>query len=210
MTFFEHAMIGVDGALALGLYRRWGWPIVALAAVESMLPDWDGMTLCLGPSGYIQGHRVWGHGLLVAGLVAVVTSALLWRGDLIPRVQRALGRRWTVFAAKDSTDAIERSCSWRDCLVWMVVGLVAAWGHLLADVLFSIGRHLPIWGVPLWWPFSRREFAWPMIAWGDVGPTIILAAGMFAMVRRPRSVQLIAAATLGLLAVYVGVRGWFL
>ena len=31
MTVYEHAMLGIDGALAAGLPRRHGWQIVALA-----------------------------------------------------------------------------------------------------------------------------------------------------------------------------------
>jgi membrane-bound metal-dependent hydrolase YbcI (DUF457 family) len=208
MTFYEHAMVGVDGALALGLNRRWGWPIVALAACESMLPDWDGLTFCFGPRCF-EGHRCWGHNFLVTGLVAAVTAAVLWRCDLITRVQRMLGRRWAVFDVKAETScAMNRS--WRVGLVWIAVGITAAWFHLAADCLFSVGRNLPVWGVPLWWPFSRQEFAWPMVPWGDVGATVVLAAGMFAMVRWPGRIQATAAATLGLLIAYVAARGWFL
>jgi hypothetical protein len=48
MTFYEHAMIGIDGALAVGLNRCYGWRIVALAGFAAVLPDWDGLTLMLG------------------------------------------------------------------------------------------------------------------------------------------------------------------
>ena len=30
MTTFEHAMLGINGALAVGLHRRFGWQIVAM------------------------------------------------------------------------------------------------------------------------------------------------------------------------------------
>lgn len=50
MTVYEHAMIGINGALAMGLQRRHGWQIIALAGFAAVLPDLDGLTLLLGPS----------------------------------------------------------------------------------------------------------------------------------------------------------------
>ena len=47
MTSYEHAMLGIDGALALGLHRRYGWQIVAAAGCVAVLPDWDGLSICL-------------------------------------------------------------------------------------------------------------------------------------------------------------------
>ena len=69
MTSFEHAMVGITGAVAANLHRRHGWPIVALAGFAAMLPDWDGLTILCGIHCYAAAHRVWGHNLLVAGLV---------------------------------------------------------------------------------------------------------------------------------------------
>jgi hypothetical protein len=51
MTFFEHAMVGINGAMAADLHRRHGWPLVALAGFSAILPDWDGLTIFLGASG---------------------------------------------------------------------------------------------------------------------------------------------------------------
>jgi len=45
MTTYEHAMLGITGALAAGLHRRYGWQIVAMAGVTAVLPDWDGLSL---------------------------------------------------------------------------------------------------------------------------------------------------------------------
>ena len=52
MTVYEHAMIGIDGALAVGLHRRHGWPIVALAGLTAVLPDVDGLSIVLGRNLY--------------------------------------------------------------------------------------------------------------------------------------------------------------
>ena len=45
MTSPEHTMVGILGAMALGLHKRFGWPVVAFAAVVSNVPDWDGLPM---------------------------------------------------------------------------------------------------------------------------------------------------------------------
>ena len=45
MTIYEHAMVGINGALALGLARRHGRQIVAWAGA-ALLPDFGGLTIC--------------------------------------------------------------------------------------------------------------------------------------------------------------------
>jgi len=206
MTFFEHAMVGIDGALAAGLHRRRGWPIVAMAGFTAMLPDWDGLTILLGPSCYAQGHRVWGHNLLVAGLLAMLVSGLAYRFDWPIRIQQWIGRHWRVLELPgDITCVSARTAGgwW----LWLVVGVLAAYSHLLADIVFSAGRNMPVWGVPLAWPFSDVAWAYPLVLWGDVGATIIFIVGMFAMCRWPAWTRTIAACTLGLVIAYVAVRG---
>ena len=93
MTVYEHAMLAVDGALALGLHRRHGWRIVALAGLAAVLPDFDGLTILLGPRLYAEGHRLWGHNLLVAGLVAAVVSIVVYQTDVLTKIQKWLARR---------------------------------------------------------------------------------------------------------------------
>ena len=94
--------------------------------------------------------------------------------------------------------------------LWLAVGLIASYSHLLADLVYSIGRDLPVWGVPLAWPWSSTAWAWPCVPWGDVGATIIFVAGMFAMLRWRAWARSIAAGTLGLVIGYILVRGWLL
>jgi len=94
--------------------------------------------------------------------------------------------------------------------LWLTVAVLAAYSHLLMDVLFSIGRDQPVWGVPLLWPFSSTAFAFPLVRWGDIGATIIFAASMFAMLRWPARVQTIATGSLIAVAAYMVVRGlWY-
>ncbi len=97
MTVYEHAMIGINGTLALGLQRRQGWQIVAWAGLAALLPDADGVTILFGGRAYADGHRLWGHNLLVVGLVAAAVSVVVYRSDVLTRVQRRLagaGRRY--------------------------------------------------------------------------------------------------------------------
>ena len=51
-------MLGVDGALAVGLHRRYGWQIVAWSGCAAVLPDWDGLTLLLGARCHAAGVTV--------------------------------------------------------------------------------------------------------------------------------------------------------
>lgn len=208
MTIYEHTMLGINGALALRLQKRYDWQIVTLAGVVSVLLDWDGVSILFNGQAYAQGHRIWGHNFFVAGLIAVVVSVLCYRFDVFVRIQRWLAVHWTVFAVNnDGTDARESDRG--PLLVWILVGVAAAFSHLLADTLFSVGKNLPVWGVPLFWPFSGKEYSYPMVAWGDVGPTIIFAASMFIMHIWPKYTSKIAFASLGLVVCYIVVRGVF-
>jgi membrane-bound metal-dependent hydrolase YbcI (DUF457 family) len=206
MTFFEHALVGVDGAVAAGLHRRFGWPIVALSASMAVLPDWDGLTILLGARCFADAHRVWGHNLPVAGLLAAVLSGLAWRFDLLPKVQQWLMRRHPLTMTVQSP-AYPPKRSAGQAFSWMAVGVIAAYSHLLADLVFSANSQLPVWGLQLFWPLSRSSWAYPLVPWGDVGVTLLLVAGMFAMVRWSQWSRAIALCTLGLVLLYIVVRG---
>lgn len=205
MTVFEHALVGVDGAIAAGLHRRYGWQIVALAGCAAALPDWDGLTILCGAWLYAEGHRVWGHNLLVAALLAALFAAVAFRFDILTRIQQWFARRWPAFAAKGAGPARARSLG--GLAVWVLVGIAAAYSHLLADLVFSHGAGLPEWGLPLVWPFAQATWAWPLAPWGDAGTTVVLATGMFAMLRWPGRVQPLAAGTLLAAAGYIALRG---
>lgn len=205
MTVFEHALVGIDGALAAGLHRRYGWQIVALAGCAAVLPDWDGLTILCGAWLYAEGHRIWGHNLLIATLLGAVFAAMAYCLDVLTRIQRRLARRWPVFAVKGVRPASQRTLG--GLTVWVLVGIAATYSHLLADLVFSHGAGLPEWGLPVLWPFSHATWAWPLALWGDVGTTIVLAVGMFAMLRWPGRIQSIAAGTLAAAVGYIALRG---
>ncbi len=83
---------------------------------------------------------------------------------------------------------------------------LATWSHLAADLLFSGHAHLSDWGLKLFWPFSQTTYVFPAVRWGDPVPTIILVAGMFAMLRWRARVQGLAALTLVALVGYIASR----
>ena len=76
MTTYEHAMLGVTGTLAVGLHRKYGWEIVALAGFVAVLPDWDGLSLLFGAGTFDRVHRTLGHNLPACILLGVVVAAL--------------------------------------------------------------------------------------------------------------------------------------
>jgi membrane-bound metal-dependent hydrolase YbcI (DUF457 family) len=214
MTVYEHAMVGIDGALAAGLHRRYGWQIIAWAGIAALLPDWDALTILLGSQCFSEAHRLWGHNLLVAGLLAAALSAVVYRWDILAKIQRGLAKRWKMFGLQeDASTPPTRSA--QALWLWILVGITASYSHLLMDTVCSGNRNLPTWAVPWFWPFSAAAWAYPMLPWGNAGATVIFALGMFAMVfasksvsnpvrnRRSISLQAIAIATLLAVAAYM-------
>jgi membrane-bound metal-dependent hydrolase YbcI (DUF457 family) len=207
MTVYEHAMIGIDGALAMGLQRRHGWQIIALAGFAAVLPDFDGLTILFGPHWYAEGHRLWGHNLLVAGMVAAIVSAVAYQCDAPAKIQRWLAKYWKVLLVRGGQP--ETPARNMELCLWIVVGVAAAYSHLLMDVVYSGGRNLPIWGVPLFWPFTSTVWACPLVPWGSIGTTVILAASMFAMLRWPTWIRTIATGSLIAVLAYMTICGMF-
>jgi membrane-bound metal-dependent hydrolase YbcI (DUF457 family) len=170
-----------------------------------MLPDFDGLTILLGPNLYAEGHRLWGHNLLVSGLLAAVVSIVVYQADVLNKIQKWLARRWK--ALPEGGPALAHRLS--EMLIWMVVGVVAAYSHLLTDIFFSGGRQLQTWGVPVLWPFVTATWAYPLVPWGNIGVTVIFAVSMFAMLRWRAWIRTIATATLIAVAGYMVVCGMY-
>lgn len=206
MTTFEHAMIGINGALATGLQRRHGWSVAAFAGVAAISPDWDGLTIVAGMTTFNEAHRVWGHNFLVAALFGIGLAVLDFRFDLVTRAARTLCRILKQGPRQlDLRRPAERGVlGWS---TWVLAGVLAASSHLLADLVYSGGYGLPDWELKLLWPFSHQGIVYPMIPWGDPGVTIVFVIGMFAMVRWPARIQRIAIVTLLLMVAYVVIRG---
>ncbi len=207
MTTFEHAMLGINGAIAAGLHRRYAWRVAALAGVSAISPDWDGLTILGGMELFDHAHRAWGHSIFTCVLLGCVLAGLDFRFDLVGRGERMLC--WTLHRpSKALATRLDRN--WRRLAIWLTVAIVAAVSHLAADLVYSGTAELSDWHLQLLWPFSTRGFVFPMVHWGDVGVTIIFVISMFAMVRRRDWIQPIALITLTLVVVYIVVRGTLL
>jgi membrane-bound metal-dependent hydrolase YbcI (DUF457 family) len=206
MTSYEHVMLGVTGGLAVGLHRRYGWQIVAMAGVAALLPDWDGLSLLAGPAAFDRVHRTWGHSLWAAALVGALFAALEYRFRWLDRAGRWLLKTFPLRRTEAAPPVEAPSAAGGSLLAWMAVGALAAWSHLAADVVFSGHSQLADWGIRLLWPLSERAWAYPMVPWGDPTVAILFAVGMFAMVRWPKRIQAVAIATLAAVAIYTAVR----
>jgi len=209
MTTYEHAMLGACGAVAAGLHRRFGWPIVATAAVTAVLPDWDGLSLALGPTLFDRLHRAAGHNLLVCVLLGAAVAAADYRWSLCCRTARLL-RRLLPRLSTQAASPIRRRLRPGEMAVWVATGVIASLSHLAADLVFSGHVMLADWGLPLLWPFSERQWVFPMVRWGDAVPSMIFVAGMFAMVRWRGRPERIARWTLLALVAYIAARGFTL
>jgi membrane-bound metal-dependent hydrolase YbcI (DUF457 family) len=204
MTTFEHAMLGTTGALAAGLHRR-SWQIVAMAGVAAVLPDWDGLSILLGATAFDHIHRAVGHSVFIATIVATVATLTEYRFRTLARCGAALSRRIEGLPRQlGSPD--QGTTTGDNAFLWAVVGVLATWSHLAADLLFSGHAQLSDWGLKLFWPLSDQVWVFPTVRWGDPLPTIILVVGMFAMLRRRDRVQGVAALTLVALVGYIAVR----
>ncbi len=194
MMYYDHAMVGAAIAVAVGAHRRHGWPIVVMAATAAMLPDWDDLSRGFGPEVRRAVHRVWGHNLLIG-----LSSGGLF-GALFYLFCRAARSRWVPQAGKP-LDA--EQAAWG---AWVAVGVLAAAGHLLADVIWSADRVGSPWPVALLWPFSRAGLALPALTTEDRVATVLLAVGLAAVCCRPAGARLLAGLTVAAVAAYGALR----
>ena len=206
MTTFEHAMLGINGALASGLHRRHGWKIVALAGFAAIAPDWDGLPMLIDMAAFERGHRVWGHNVLACFLLALVLGSLEYRFDLVGRVSKRMVRFGPFRELAPYADARSswQSKSW---MLWIAVAFIAALSQIPADAVVSGGKGLSVWELKPLWPFSHKGFVYPMVPWGNVGATLIFSVGMLAFVRWKGQLQNIALATLVSVAAYIVIWG---
>ncbi len=206
MTTYEHAMLGITGVLAAGLNRRYGWPIVAMAAVAAVSPDWDGLTIVAGPAAFAAAHRLWGHNVWACVLTGVLIGCLDYRFDAVTRCGRFLVRPLHL-TMPGGPPRVREARSLGGLAVWIGAAVPAALSHLAADLVFSGTTTLPDWQLQLWWPVSNAGYVFPLVPWGDAGVSIVFVAGMFAMWKWPDRLQMISAVTLAAVAFYVAVRG---
>ena len=148
-------MLGATAALAAGLHRNWGWPIVAMASVTAVLPDWDGLSILFGAATFGRVHRCVGHNLPVCLTLGMIFAAADYRWRLIRRLKQSAGRRFPLFASADTPSTAGEFGTGGLC-VWITVGLIGSLSHLAADLVFSGHATLSDWGLQLLWPFSTR------------------------------------------------------
>jgi membrane-bound metal-dependent hydrolase YbcI (DUF457 family) len=200
-------MVGINLALASGLHRRYGWPIVSVAAFTSALPDWDGLSILFGGEAYARAHRVWGHNLLVAAGSGAAVAMLAYGLDLRGYFTKIADRFRRGAPASDKlTRARPPAFCFVDLVIWLSVGIISSLSHLAVDLFYSFHAQLTPWPLPLLWPFSDRTWVFPAVAYGDLGATAIFIIEMFCLVRWPARAQFIAWISLSLVAAYIVIR----
>ena len=200
MTTFEHFMVGVSIPLAMGLQKRYGWRIATLGGVSAAMPDWDALPYLFSNEIYAAAHRVWGHNLIIAALLGAAIAGIELKCDLAGRMRRFIGKQYPNFLPPNILPfEAGTSLTPKDCMIWTGIAILCQWSHLPIDMAYSGGNGLAPWPLQLLWPFSNREFSFPMVPWGDVGATMIFVLEMFALLKRPQ--QATSAAILGLFAV---------
>ncbi len=209
MTTFEHAMLGVNGVLACGLHRQFGWKLVALAGLAAIAPDWDGLTVLFDASVFDRGHRVWGHNVFACCLVGLLLGFLDYRFDLIGGLAKWITRIPPLARFRQDTEEVRRR-RLTGYLVWIGVAVLAALSQIPADAVVSGGHGLGDWPIQVLWPVSQFEVVYPMVPWGDPGITIVFCIGMILSARFPARLQLIAIMTLLGVVGYIVVRGTML
>ena len=208
MTTFEHALLGMNGALAAGLHHRLGWKIVALASVAAIAPDWDGVPMLIDMSRFESGHRVWGHNLLACGILGLLLGTADYRLDLSGRIAAWMTRFGPLKELATSIDR-RQSFSTRTWCVWIAVATVAALSQIPADAVVSGAVGLSDWALKPLWPFSDFQFIYPLVPWGNVGVTIVFAVAMIVELKRPHQAQQIALITLVIVMLYIVLWGTF-
>jgi hypothetical protein len=201
MIFYEHAMLGGTLGLAVGVHCRHGWGIVATAAAAA-LPDWDAVSRLFGAETYSKVHRLWGHNALIAGSTGAACGLLGYLCHISTRVRGHVDRLLRKLEPRRYIGGgVPARFSITALAGWLIVGIVAGLSHLPADIIYG-GGSAPAWPVKVFWPFSEREWVYPVFPWGDLGVTILFIGEMFALARWPRFGTLIAWVTLAAVAVY--------
>ena len=203
MTTIEHALVGMHGALLLGVNSRAGWAGIALATIASILPDWDGLVLLVSVEQFDAGHRVWGHNLLVIAFTSAIVAFTQYRFHWIERFARRCSR----VLPSEAQSRINTPPVAMSFLMLFILCAVCQMVHLVCDMVVSGGHGLSHWEVLPFWPFSDIGFVFPMIPWGAVGPTVILMLGAIALAKYPARPKFISGATLLLLSAYLITRG---
>ncbi len=191
MVYYDHAMLGATVAVAAGAQRRHGWPVVVLAALAGMFPDWDALAIHISPETYQIGHRVWGHNLFAVTLAGILLGGLgYWIHQSQPNKRNG-----------EPAGAPSRAGP------WIGLAVLILWSHASLDFLYCSWEGNTDWPVGLLWPLVSEGFGQPWIPWRDWGATILLLGALFGifLVRDRR--QRLACQALLLLGFYIAARG---
>ncbi|MCC7336401.1 MAG: metal-dependent hydrolase [Pirellulaceae bacterium] len=202
MTTPEHSLVGIHAAIAVGAHQRFGWAFVALAGIASNLPDWDGLPMLFDMARFEHGHRVWGHNVTSIALSSLIVATLQYRFHLIETVATRLKN----YLPKEVT--IERARIGVPFIMLFLICAVVQTIHLPCDMVVSGGNGLSDWHIKPFWPISDVGYVFPLIPWGDIGPTIIMMCGVLLMVKYPKKLPLQSIVTLTILCCYLLIRGW--
>ncbi|MDB5336413.1 MAG: hypothetical protein JWN70_2032 [Planctomycetaceae bacterium] len=205
MTTPEHTMVGIHSAFALGLHRRYGWQSVAMAGIASNVPDWDGIAMFVDMARFESIHRVWGHNFVSILLTSILLAVTQFRWDWLGRIGRLFADRFSI-PKQDSPYSLTAARSNFGFLLFFGIAFAAQTVHLPCDMVVSGGSGLNDWSVEPWWPFSDVGYVYPMIPWGDPGPTLILMSGAVIAAKWPHRTIIISRSTIGALLVYLLVR----
>jgi hypothetical protein len=208
MTTPEHTLVGIHLALACGLHRSFGWKVVALAGVASNVPDWDGLPMLFDMGRFEAGHRVWGHNVASIVLAALLLGGTQWAFDWIGTIGDWVSARFhKTIPPRPAGES--RFSGAMLAVAFTCVALVAQLVHLPCDMVVSGGSGLSDWAIQPWWPFSSTAYVYPLIPWGDVGPTVILMTGMIVIAKWRARISTISALTLIVLCAYLLMRKWY-
>ena len=124
--------------MALGLHKRFGWRIVAFAAVISNVPDMDGLPMLFDMERFESGHRVWGHNFF---LIVATSICLGWTQARFKWIQKIVA-----YAIDFLPSEVNRSQPSRHLpipiLVLIFVGIGFQTLHLVCDMVVSGGARI--------------------------------------------------------------------
>jgi LexA-binding, inner membrane-associated putative hydrolase len=208
MTSPEHTLVGIHVAFAMGLHRMLGWRSVAMAGIVSNVPDWDGLPMLIDMQRFESGHRAWGHGILSIVLTSLVLGCSQNQWDWIGRISRRM-RIVENDRLRAGNANFQRSApTISGAIAFTTVGLLSQALHLPCDMVVSGGNGLSDWAIKPWWPFFDASYVYPLIPWGDVGPIILMMAGIIAIAKCKTHISKISWITIVALCIYLVARGW--
>lgn len=177
-----------------------------MAAAASNFPDWDGIPMLLDMQKFEHGHRVWGHSLLSIAIASFILGFTQMRWDWLGRLANRFQKTFSQWSSNISSPTPSWLSGSVGGIVFTGIGFCAQLLHLPCDMVVSGGQGLSDWAIQPWWPFSNAAYVYPMIPWGDVGPTVLLMVGIISIAKLGSQSTRISWITLIALCGYLGLR----